>query len=111
MLVLRNPEICYIDVDENLENKTKLIISNESLVENKIKIEIEHILFKKKHGNNIYEYTKQEKELIKSKRMNQLIKITNAVNESLRNQILTLERQCWRNAQCSRRSTLGISGI
>ena len=111
MLVLRNPEIFYIDVDENLENKIEFIISNESLVENKIKIEIEHILSKKKHGNNIYEYTKQEKELIKSKQMNQLIKITNAVNESLRNQILTLERQCWSNAKYFRRETLKISGI
>ena len=37
--------------------------------------------------------------------------ITKAFNESLRNQILTLERQCWSNAQYSRRETLGISGI
>ena len=37
--------------------------------------------------------------------------ITKAVNESLRNQILTLERQCWSNAQYSRRETLEISGI
>ena len=29
----------------------------------------------------------------------------------LRNQILTLERQCWSNAQYSRRETLEISGI
>ena len=37
--------------------------------------------------------------------------ITKAVNESLRNQIITLERQCWSNAQYSRRETLEISGI
>ena len=37
--------------------------------------------------------------------------ITNAVNESLRNQILMLERQCWSNAQYSRRETLEISRI
>ena len=37
--------------------------------------------------------------------------ITNAVNESLTNQIFTLERQCSSNAQYSRRETLEISGI
>ena len=37
--------------------------------------------------------------------------ITKAVNESLRNQILTLERQCCSIAQCSRGKTLEISGI
>ena len=37
--------------------------------------------------------------------------ITKAVNESFRNQIITLERQCWSNAQYSRQETLEISGI
>ena len=37
--------------------------------------------------------------------------ITKAVKESLRNQILTLQRQCWNNTQYSRRETLEISGI
>ena len=37
--------------------------------------------------------------------------ITKAVNESFRNRILKLERQCWSNAQHSRRKTLEISGI
>ena len=37
--------------------------------------------------------------------------ITKAINESLRNQIITLERQCWNNAQYSRRETLEISGV
>ena len=37
--------------------------------------------------------------------------VTKAVNESFRNQILTLERQCQSNVQYSRRETLEISGI
>ena len=37
--------------------------------------------------------------------------ISKTVNESFRNQILTLERQCWSNAQLFRRETLEISGI
>ena len=37
--------------------------------------------------------------------------ISKTVNESVRNQILTLERQCWSNAQLFRRETLEISGI
>ena len=37
--------------------------------------------------------------------------ITKAVNESLRNQIITLKRQYWSNAQYSRRETLEISRI
>ena len=36
--------------------------------------------------------------------------ITKTVNKSFRNQIVTLERQCWSNAQYSRRETLQISG-
>ena len=33
------------------------------------------------------------------------------VNELFKNQIVTLERQCWSNAQYSKRETLEISGI
>ena len=35
---------------------------NESLAENKIKNEIEQLLLKYKHGNNIHEYEKQQNE-------------------------------------------------
>ena len=37
--------------------------------------------------------------------------ITKTVNESFRSQILTLQRQCWSNAQLFRQETLEISGI
>ena len=37
--------------------------------------------------------------------------VTKAVNESFKNQILTLERQCWSNTQYSKRETLEISEI
>ena len=36
---------------------------------------------------------------------------TNAVNESFRNQVITLEYQCWRNVQDYSRETSEISGI
>ena len=37
--------------------------------------------------------------------------ITKSVNESLRNHILILERQCWSNAQYSKRKTPETSEI
>ena len=37
-----------------------IIKNNESLAENKIKNEIEQLLLKYKHGNNIYEHRKQQ---------------------------------------------------
>ena len=37
--------------------------------------------------------------------------ITKAVNESLRNHILILERQCWSNSQYSKRKTPETSEI
>ena len=50
------------DVDENLKNKMEFIIkSNESLAENKLKNEIEQLLSKYKHGNDIHEQRKQQK--------------------------------------------------
>ena len=59
--------------------------------------------------------TKNSKELADlRKNYNKLeadLAITKAVNVSLRNQILTLERQDWRNAQYSIRKTLKICGI
>ena len=63
MVVIRDPKTFYLDfdwpkdVDENLKHENEFIIkSKESLTENKIKNEIEHLLSKCKHGNNIHEY-------------------------------------------------------
>ena len=51
------------DVDENLKHEIEFIIkSNESLAENKIKNDIEQLLLKYKHGSNIHEHGKQQKE-------------------------------------------------
>ena len=48
------------DVDENLKHKIEFIVkSNESLAENKIKNEIEQLLSKHNHGNNIHVRWKQ----------------------------------------------------
>ena len=47
------------DVDKNLKHETDFIIKhNESLVEHKIKNEIDQSLFKHKSGNNIHEHRK-----------------------------------------------------
>ena len=69
MIVIRDPKTFRFDfnlptdVDENLKNEIEFIIkSNESLAENKIKNEIEQLLFKYKHGNNIHEHGKQQNE-------------------------------------------------
>ena len=69
MIVIRDPKtFCFNfdwpkDVDENLKHKTELILkSNEFLAENKIKNEIEQLLWKYKHGNDIHEHGKQENE-------------------------------------------------
>ena len=49
------------DVDENLKREIEFIIkSNESLAEIIIKNEIEQLLLKYKHGNNIHEHGKQQ---------------------------------------------------
>ena len=51
------------DVDENLKREIEFILkSKERLAENKIKNEIEQLLLKYKHGNNIYEHRKQQNE-------------------------------------------------
>ena len=51
------------DFVKNLKHETEFIIkSNESLVENKIKNEIEQLLLKYKDGNNIHEHRKQQNE-------------------------------------------------
>ena len=69
MIVMRNLKTFYFnfdqpkDVDEDLKYEIEFIIkSNESLAEDKIKINIEELLLKYKHGNNIYEHKKLENE-------------------------------------------------
>ena len=59
--MIRDPKTFYFNfdwpkyVDENLKHEIEFIIkSNESLAENEIKNEIEQLLLKYKHGNNIY---------------------------------------------------------
>ena len=69
MIVIRDPKhFCFNfdlpkDVDENLKRKIEFIIkSNEPLADIIIKNEIEKLLLKYKHGNNIHEHGKQQKE-------------------------------------------------
>ena len=69
MIVIRNPKtFCFNfdlpkGVDENLKCEIEFIIkNNESLAEIIIKNEIEQLLLKYKHGNNIHEHGKQENE-------------------------------------------------
>ena len=71
MTVIRDCKTFYFnvhwpkDVDKNLKYKIEFIIkSNESLAENKMKNETEKLLLKFKHGNNIYEHRKQQKEWV-----------------------------------------------
>ena len=53
------------NVDENLKCELEFIIkSNESLAEIIIKNEIEQLLLKYKHGNNIQEHRKQQNKWI-----------------------------------------------
>ena len=66
MFVMKEPKTFHFDFDlhetfsKNLKHEIKLIIiRNESLAEQRIKIEIEGLLYKYKHGNNIHEYRKQ----------------------------------------------------
>ena len=69
MIVIRDPKTFYFNfdwpkyVDEYLKHEILFIIkSNESLAENDIKIEIEQLLLKYKHGNDIHEHGKQQNE-------------------------------------------------
>ena len=69
VIVIREPKTLYFDfdwpenVDENLKHEIEFIRkSNQFLAENKIKNEIEQLLSKYKHGNNIHEQRKQQKE-------------------------------------------------
>ena len=69
MIVIRDSKqlVCFNfdspnDVDGNLKREIEFIIkSNESVAEIKIKNEIEQLLLKYKHGNNIHEHRKQNK--------------------------------------------------
>ena len=62
--------------------------------------------YQQKYDINLDKISKELAELRKSyNKLESDLAITKAVNESLRNQILTLERQCWSNAQYSRRET------
>ena len=60
MVLMRDPRTFYFDfdwpkeVDENLKHEIKFIIkSNKYLAENKIRTEIEQLLSKYNHGNDI----------------------------------------------------------
>ena len=61
MIMIRDPKLfCYNfnwpkNVDENLRYEIESIIkSNKYLAKNKIKFDIEKLLLKYKHGNNIH---------------------------------------------------------
>ena len=65
LIVMRDPKTFYFyfhwpkDVDESLKHEIEFVIkSNQSLVEGEIKHEIEQLLSKYKHGNNIHEHSK-----------------------------------------------------
>ena len=69
MIVIRDPKtFCFNfdfpkNVDENLKHVTEFITKRkESSAESKIKNEIEQLLLKYKHGNNIHEHRKQQNE-------------------------------------------------
>ena len=69
MIVTRDPKtFCFNfdwskQVDENLKHEIEYILkTNESLAENKMKNEIEQLLLKDKHENNIHENGKQKTE-------------------------------------------------
>ena len=51
------------DVGKNLQHETESMTkSNKSLAQDKIKSHIEQLLYKYKHGNNIYEQGNQQNE-------------------------------------------------
>ena len=69
MIVTRDPKtFCFNfdwskQVDENLKHEIEYVLkTNESLAENKMKNEIEQLLLKDKHENNIHENGKQKTE-------------------------------------------------
>ena len=67
MIVIRDSKIfcCNFDWPKNVDDTLKcefIIKSNESLAENKMKYEIEQLLLKYKHENDIHEHEKQQNE-------------------------------------------------
>ena len=68
-MIIREPQTCCFDfnwlknVDEMKWNEMHeiefIIKNNEFLIENKIKKEVEQLLLKYNHGNDIYEHVKQ----------------------------------------------------
>ena len=69
MIVIRDSKTFYFDFDwpkdanKNLKHETVFIIkTNKYLADNKIKIDIEQLLSKYKHGNDIHEHGKQQNE-------------------------------------------------
>ena len=68
--------------------------------------------YQRKYDITLDTITKELAELCKCyNKLESDLDISKAVMESLRNQIVTLERQCWSNAQYSRWETLEVSGI
>ena len=54
MVVIKYPKSFCFNFDKNLKHEIQLVIkSNESLVKNKIKNEIEQLFLKQTYGNNI----------------------------------------------------------
>ena len=69
MIVIRDPKTFYFDfdwskdVDKNLNHEIEFRKkSNRSWAENKIKNDIEQLLSKYKHGNNVHKDGKQQNE-------------------------------------------------
>ena len=69
LVVIREPQTFYFyfdwpkEVDKNLKHEIEFIIkSKEYLAENKMKNEMEQLLLKYKHGNNIHEHEKLRNE-------------------------------------------------
>ena len=69
MILVRDSKTFYFDFDcpkdanKNLKHEIEFIIkSNESSTENKIKDETKQLLLKYKHGSDINEHGKQQKE-------------------------------------------------
>ena len=67
IVAIRDPKTFYFDfdwpknVDQDLKHEIEYIIkSNESLAESKTKNEIEQLLLKYKHENDIHQHGKQQ---------------------------------------------------
>ena len=66
----------------------------------------------KKLNNIVTQLTNQLGQVVKTlKRMESQLVVSNSVNEAFQNRIISLERQCWKNEQYSRREYIEIVGI